>query len=168
MLVLGFLALVALAKAGFAQAETVAVVDVETVHIIEYTEVCLCPTQTVLPTPAITTLVCCDSCAPVTVTATTQPITSCNTAFTKTTTVCETAGVVLLGQDFYACNSPPCVIEYQAPCPTCYVCAYSDCWVPNNPKPKHVTVYEYFGGYDNEIACWQENWTPWVTCSLWD
>jgi len=164
MWALGLLALAALAKAGSVQ-NTVAPVEVETLYIVEYTEVCVCPTQTstALPSPAITTLVCCDSCAPVTVTESAQPITSCNTAFTKTTAVCETTGVVRLGEQFYPCNSPPCVIEYQAPCSTCYVCPYSDCWVPNNMQPKHVTVYEYFGGYDNEIGCWEENWTPYVS-----
>lgn len=160
----GILALAALAQAGDAQ-DKIAVVEVETVHIIEYTEVCVCPTKTILPTPAITTLSCCDTCAPVTVTASAQLITSCTTGYTKTTTVCETAGVYVLGEKFYPCNSPPCLIEYQAPCPTCYVCPYSDCWVPSNLKTKHVTICEYFDGYDNEIACWDEQWTPWVLFS---
>ncbi len=165
MLLLGLLAFAALVNAG-GYAHDKVVVEIETIHVIEYTEVCVCPTATVLPVPAITTLVCCDTCAPITVTSSAQPITSCTTAYTKTATVCETGGVVLLGEKFYPCNSPPCAIEYEAPCPTCYVCPYSDCWVPNNIKPKHVTVYEYFGGYDREIARWMEDWRPWVSLSL--
>src|SRR5579859_5117814 len=105
---LGILSLAALAQAGYVQ-DKIAVVDFETVHIIEYTEVCVCPTKTVLPAPAITTLVCCGTCAPVTVTASAQPITSCTTGYTKTTKVCETAGVYVLGEKFYPCNSPPCL-----------------------------------------------------------
>src|SRR5271156_3644855 len=107
MLLFGLFSLATLVNAGWHAHEKV-VVEVETIHVIEYTEVCVCPTKTVLPVLAITTLVYCDTCTPIPVTSSAQPITSCTTAYTKTTTICETAGVILLGEKFYPCNSPPC------------------------------------------------------------
>ena len=169
MLVLSLLALASTALATTwptAMAEvscttTAETAEVETLYIVEYTEVCLCPATPTITVPAITTMTCCDTCAPITITETAQPVTSCTTGFTTTTAMCQTPGVYLLGGTLYPCNSPPCAIEYQAPCPTCYVCPYSQCWVPNS-SPRCVQVYEYFGSYENEVGCWEEEWTPTV------
>lgn len=133
----------------------------ETVVVVEYTEVCQCPTATplLLLQPAITTITCCDTCAPVTVTATDQLVTSCASTTKPTSTVCNEVGIYHLGEDFYPCNEAPCTIQYNAPCPTCYVCAYSDCWAPGamiNSKPKNVKVYEYFGS--EQVGYCEENW----------
>lgn len=156
--VLTSLALAALVRAGTVKP----IVEIETVHIIEYTEICECPTATVLPVPAITTISCCDTCAPVTITATTQPVSSWTTCYTPTSTICEETGVFLLGESFYPCNTAPCTIQYDQPRPTCYVCAYCDCWAPQaDTNPKHVNVYEYScdsSGNDYQIGYWEENW----------
>jgi hypothetical protein len=135
-----------------------AIVDVETVYMVEYTEVCVCPAVTSV-VPAITTVTCCESCKPVPITATTQVVTSCTTSYKPTSTVCETEGVFKCGDDFVPCHNAPCTISYNAPCPTCYACAYSDCWAPGavvNSQPKNVKVIEYFG--DVHVGSWQENW----------
>jgi hypothetical protein len=147
----------AFVRAGNVQHSTI--VEIETIHIIEYTEICECPSSTasVLPIPAITTISCCDTCPPVTITAATQPVSSWTTCYTPTTTVCQETGVFLLGESFYPCNTAPCTIPYDQPYPTCYVCAYSDCWAPEAvTKPKHVKVYEYCD--DNQVGYWEESW----------
>jgi hypothetical protein len=136
-------------------------IDTETVYVVEFTEVCVCPTATALPTAIsipFTTLTCCPTCEPIPVTCTTQPITSCATTYKPTTTVCTEEGIQKCGDEFYPCWNPPCTIEYSAPCPTCYVCPYSDCWGPesDNTMLKHIQVYEYIE--DMAVGYWNEEW----------
>jgi hypothetical protein len=138
--------------------KTAAAVDTETVYFVEYTEICVCPATTPVVS-AITTVTCCESCAPVPITATTQYVTSCTTSYKPTTTVCPTQGVYKCGDNFVPCHNAPCTIAYNAPSPTCYACAYNDCWAPGamvNSKPKHIEVIEYFG--DVHVGSWNENW----------
>jgi hypothetical protein len=147
-----------LASAGTQQSQDV---DVETVYQLEVTEVCECPTTTAATATAsaFTTLTCCPTCAPIPVTHTTQPITSCSTGYTSTTTVCTETGIQKCGDEFYPCWDAPCTIEYSAPCPTCYVCPYSDCWGPDsgNTPVKHVQVYEYVD--HTNVGFWDEEWS---------
>lgn len=151
-----------LASAGTTQSQDC---DVETVYQVEVTEICDCAsatctagTETAATETPFTTLTCCPTCAPIPVTQTTQPITSCSSAYLSTTTVCTETGIHKCGDDFYPCWDAPCTIEYSAPCPTCYVCPYSDCWGPDsdNTKVKHVQVYEYVE--DNCVGSWDEEW----------
>jgi hypothetical protein len=134
------------------------VVAVETVFIIEYTEICECQTTIDhIQPPALTTLTCCPSCAPISITALSQPVTSCTTSSIKTITICDHSGVYFLGEKVYPCADATCTIEYNAPCQTCYVCAYLDCWAPAAVTNKpNITVYEYL---DNvQVGRWEENW----------
>jgi hypothetical protein len=162
--IVGVLAVVAQAMLVTAKHEDVKqIIATETVFVIEYTEVCACPTSTAKNplVPALTTITCCESCAPIPITATTQLVTSCATSSKETTTICDEAGVYHLGDRFYPCNNAPCTIKYDSPCQTCYVCAYSDCWAPNANtinKPKNVKVYEYVGDDNNHVGYWEENW----------
>ena len=78
-------------------------------------------------TPAITTISVCPTCPPISVTRTTQPITSwCSSSTTPTATTCITGGIC----EFYIVKDSECptVIEYNAPCETGYVCPYDQCW----------------------------------------
>ena len=133
--------------------------DIETVYVVEVTEVCECPTATATATAyPFTTLTCCPTCEAIPITCTTQPITSCATTYKPTTTVCTEEGIQKCGDEFYPCWNPPCTIQYSAPCPTCYVCPYSDCWAPDsdNIMSKHVQVYEYIE--DMHVGYWDEDW----------
>lgn len=99
---------------------------------------------------------CCPTCEVITVTASTQPISSWSTTSSATSTVCQTSGVFTCGSEVYTCSHPPCSVEYEAPCSTCYVCPYNECWAPNlkGVVTQHIQVWEYLDhtlcGYSDE------------------
>src|SRR5579862_7184862 len=87
-------------------------------------------------TPISTVVTPCGACAPATVTAWTQPITSTTTSKIPTSTYCPTPG-------YYtecACTVPtPQWIYYEQPCDVEYVCPYVD-WYYMPSKPVVVIV----------------------------
>lgn len=87
-----------------------------------------------------TTVTPCGQCAPATVTAWTQPITSKTSSSYPTSTYCPTPGY------YTECNcqvTQPKWIYYEQPCEVEYICPYVD-WYYLNPKP--VTVCVVVGG----------------------
>lgn len=115
-------------------------------------EICGCtsvdaaePTASIAPIEPFTTLACCPTCPPIPVTRTDQLITSCTTPVKSTTVICTDSGVHTYGGNLYTCSNTPCTFTYPAPCPTCYVCPFDQCWTLDSEfKTKHVKVYEYF------------------------
>jgi hypothetical protein len=109
-------------------------------------EVCGCdPTASIAAIETFTTLTCCPTCSPIPVTNTEQLITSCTTPPSSTTVIRTNTGVHKYGNNLYTCSNAPCTFTYPAPCPTCYVCPYAQCWaIGSEFKTKHVQVYEYF------------------------
>jgi hypothetical protein len=111
----------------------------------------------------ITAISVCPTCPAVTVTATEQLITSCgDTTPTPTTTVCTTGGVYNLGGNgnFVIVKDADCptTISYNAPCQTCYVCPYGQCYDSHSKlvAVKNVIIYEYQGS--QQVGCTYEDW----------
>ena len=116
------------------------------------------PIVTVAAVEAFTTLTCCPTCSPIPVTRTEQLITSCTTPLQSTTVICSDSGVHTYGGGLYTCSDTPCTFTYQAPCPTCYVCPFEQCWALDSEfKTKQVKVYEYVD--QNLISTCEQEWS---------
>jgi hypothetical protein len=84
-----------------------------------------------------------------------QLITSCEMSYSTASTLATKAGDYQYSNTIFVCPTAPCEIVYNVPCPTCYVCAWDECYAPpppsnspppNSPPPvKHIIIYVYVG-----------------------
>jgi hypothetical protein len=100
--------------------------------------------------PISTVVTPCSACAPCTVTAWTQPITSTTTSSYPTSTYARTAGYY----EECSCQiASPQWIYFDTPCEVEYSCPYQD-WYFMNTK----TVYVHARHNGQDLGSWEEHW----------